>query len=47
MERLLTADGATQMRPLSFFGDPNLREFSAGVFAGAGIPPAHPGSCLH
>ena len=27
MERLLTADGATQMRPLSFFGDPNLREF--------------------
>ena len=27
MERLLTADGPTQMRPLSFFGDPNLREF--------------------
>ena len=42
MERLLAVDGPTQMRPLSFFGDPNLREF----FAGAGIPPAYPGSCL-
>ena len=27
MERLLTAAGPTQVRPLSFFGDPNLREF--------------------
>ena len=27
MERLLTVAGPTQMRPLSFFGDPNLREF--------------------
>ena len=27
MERLLTVAGPTQVRPMSFFGDPNLREF--------------------
>ena len=27
MERLLAVAGPTQVRPLSFFGDSNLREF--------------------